>query len=199
MTIPEDKYDPNIPQPQDELSDSQSDMLNNFLQLYAQFAKNHVAFLSAAQSSSADQGKHKLGELMASSLDVQTNIDQTSVYTKLDANKAAQLFMRFQGNRNALQYSAYQSHALTPNDIVTSLPGGFILQTGLIAPRPNPQPLEFTKAMKQVYCVHIFTNALNASSYWFPVISGSNKVDLYYSPSNDPVPASAFYIVIGRS
>lgn len=46
-------YNPNIPQPTDQLSQSQSDILNNFQALQTLIDVNHVDFASS------DQGKHK--------------------------------------------------------------------------------------------------------------------------------------------
>lgn len=50
-------YNPNIPQPTDVLSQSQSDILNNFNSIGTVFDVNHVDF-----NSGADAGKHKYVE-----------------------------------------------------------------------------------------------------------------------------------------
>ena len=51
-------YNQNIPQATDQLSQSQSDILNNFIALQTLIDVNHVDFASA------DQGKHKMLELV---------------------------------------------------------------------------------------------------------------------------------------
>ncbi len=48
-------YDPNIPQPTDDLSDSQVQLLANFQQLDTSFGINHFQYSDA----SSDNGKHK--------------------------------------------------------------------------------------------------------------------------------------------
>lgn len=48
-------YDPNIPQPTDDLSDSQVSLLANFQQLDTSFGINHYAYSDASSSN----GKHK--------------------------------------------------------------------------------------------------------------------------------------------
>src|ERR1044072_1962632 len=97
------EYDNKIPGGNDFLAVSQGDFLTNFSQLYNAFAKNHVA-LDAVTSA----GNHTNIELLQQNTSPQTNIGEISLYSKPVADQTNQLFLRYQGNAQEVQVTAYQ-------------------------------------------------------------------------------------------
>lgn len=69
-------YQANIPQPNDFLDESQSDLLNNFTVLDSSFAKNHYTFSDLTTNA----GKHKFVELVKQALPA-TAVGSGSLYT----------------------------------------------------------------------------------------------------------------------
>lgn len=91
-------FDPNIPQPLDDLSVSQGDLLTNFGQLNTQFAVNHVPF----NDSSSDKGKHKFVTYVEQADDPESKADEYLVYAKDDGGDT-ELYGRAESNGTVFQ------------------------------------------------------------------------------------------------
>jgi len=91
-------FNPDIPQPNDDLSVSQGDLLNNFTDLNTQFAINHVAFDDAG----ADKGKHKFITFVEQAADPESKGDEYLLYAKDDGGEP-ELYARPESNANAYQ------------------------------------------------------------------------------------------------
>jgi len=91
-------YDPAKPQPQDKLSVSQADLLENFGQLNTQFGVNHVPF----DDTSGDKGKHKFVTFVEQSTDPESKGDEHLLYTKDDSGEP-EIFARPESNGDAYQ------------------------------------------------------------------------------------------------
>lgn len=91
-------YDPEVPQPDDDMSDSQADLLTNNQDLATVFAVNHVALDDA----SADKGKHKYVTYVQQSDDPETAANEYAVYSKDDGGDT-ELFARPENNGTAFQ------------------------------------------------------------------------------------------------
>lgn len=78
-------YDPQIPQPGDDLSVSQQDLLDNFTSLDTIFGENHVLF----SSGSANKGKHKhvafVSQAQATVDAITVGTSEIAMYVKIDS------------------------------------------------------------------------------------------------------------------
>lgn len=90
-------YNPIIPQPTDRISQSQSQILENFTQLNNQFGLEHTAF-----DSGSDQGKHKAVRLLNQGGDPVTGGAEGGLYTKMPV-ATSELYYRYQSNGNVQQ------------------------------------------------------------------------------------------------
>ncbi len=93
-------FNPDIPQPTDNLSVSQGDLLTNFQQLNTQFGVNHVPF----DDSGSDKGKHKFVTFVEQSEDPESKGDEYLMYSKEDSG-SSELFVRPESNAPAFQFT----------------------------------------------------------------------------------------------
>jgi len=91
-------YQSNIPNRDDNVSESQADLLENFTELNTQFAVNHVSF----DSGDGDEGKHKFVTYVQQDDDPESSTDEYLIYAKDDAGEP-ELFCRPQENGTAFQ------------------------------------------------------------------------------------------------
>jgi len=156
-------FDPQIPQPNDFLSDSQAEILNNFQSLDTIFGINHYEFSSAINS-----GKHSVIQ-MPENLPPATGSDEGALYTAVGLNPGeTNLWFRAEnsGGGGGFEYqlthvdsthtaefatnTTYETVPVNFNGGWTFLPGGLILQYGLatisnfggdnVVPFPFPFP-----------------------------------------------------------
>jgi len=90
-------FNQNIPQPNDDMSDSQGDLLTNFQQLNTQFGVNHVSFDAAA-----DSGKHNFCSFVEQASDPESSADEYLIYSKDDSGDT-ELYARPESNGDAYQ------------------------------------------------------------------------------------------------
>jgi hypothetical protein len=109
-------YNANIPQPNDELSQSQDEMLNNFQSISALINVNHIDF------NGATQGKHKWVSLPNQVLAPQALADELVLYTK-EVNGNPQLFLRRQNDGAEIDFTS----AVFGNPGWCRLPSGILL------------------------------------------------------------------------
>jgi len=140
MTTP--NYNQNVPTPNMNFADWQTNFISNFQQLAIAFAKNHVAL-----DATSNNGNHTILELFEQSQAQQTNVGEFSMYVKNVEGQTDQVFMRNQGNGIEYQFSNYQIYPLTPTPTQTSyftfLPGGIIVYFGRFYPGPPNTTLPF--------------------------------------------------------
>ena len=91
-------FNPDSPQPNDDLSVSQGDLLTNFTELNTQFAVNHVAFDDAG----ADKGKHKFVTFVEQADDPESKGDEYLIYAKDDSGNP-ELYARPELNGSSYQ------------------------------------------------------------------------------------------------
>lgn len=72
-------YNNSIPQPGDFISQSQSQILTNFSQLYSVFAQDHIEY---DDSTATDRGKHKQVTLKELAIKPGTTATEIALYTK---------------------------------------------------------------------------------------------------------------------
>lgn len=132
MATPNPQYDQNIPKVNDDLATSQGGFLTNFQQLYNAFAQNHVALDGGATA-----GNHTKIEILSNPSGFQTDAGELSLYATPVPSQTNQLFMRYQGNTQDVQYTNYQVYSQGPiqpgqHGFFTTLPGGLIVYFGTI-------------------------------------------------------------------
>ena len=114
-------YQNNIPQATDQLSKSQSDILNNFSALQTLIDVNLVDF-----ADTANQGKHNLSEYVVQAADPTILSGELAIYNKLSSLSGVnELFVR-RGTGTAFPITASSNGA----NGWTSLSSGLILQWG---------------------------------------------------------------------
>lgn len=137
MTIPNNVYNPDVPQQKNIFSSSQLDFLTNFSTLYNAFSVDHVAL-----DASSNAGNHNVIHLLEQSPDnqFQTDVGEISIYCKPVPDQGDQLFIRYQGNQDEFRLSAYQLYSLNVIDqngilqtpYFTYLPGRVLVYFGTI-------------------------------------------------------------------
>ena len=114
-------YNRNIPQPTDQLTDSQGALLNNFLAVRSAWIVNHVEF------DLANEGKHTHISLPEQAAGPTTLVDEIAVYSKKSTlTSLAELFVRKEGNTAEIEFTS--AIAGTPG--WTRLPSGILLKWG---------------------------------------------------------------------
>lgn len=166
-------FDPNIPGPNDLLSDSQSDIQTNFSESNNIMGVNHVNFNNSlpALSVALDRGKHHVTTLIERvvgwGFDPATLPNEIALYCK-DLAGVSTLFMRKENNGAVIQLSGPAASDPTGNQ--TFLPGGLIMKWGL---EPNVLttgatlvtfPVAFPAGCLNVIATPITTLATRASS-----------------------------------
>ncbi len=155
MTQPSD-YSPSIPQPSDSIAEGQPDFLTNFSQLFNAFESDHVA-LNAGSSA----GNHSVARLVEQPNPLITAVSELAIYSKDVPNQTDQLFLKYQGNGQEIQYSNYQifplpdieqAGVLVQKQFFSFLPGGIIIYFGFVIPNGTP----FTLLINPVISTNIF-------------------------------------------
>ena len=204
MTTPKFEYDQNIPQVNDDLATSQGDFLSNFQQLYNAFAQNHVPLDGATIG-----GNHTVIELLNSPVGFETSAGEISLYAKPVEKQTGQLFMRYQGNTQDVQYTNYQIY--TPNSpqpgqigFFTTLPGGLIVYFGSIVFSANKDNylLLDPSITKELFTVNFCTFGLTPSqapTFTVPtsingIITKIQAQPLTFSPG-----FLYYYLIVGKT
>src|ERR1041385_9061218 len=111
-------YQANIPQPTDALSQSQSDILNNFAAIQTLVDVNYVDFASS------DQGKHKFVTFPVQTVTPSFNVGEVGLYNKLSAVTSV--------NELFIVNSAGTTTPLTASQQVASNNGWAYLPSGVL-------------------------------------------------------------------
>jgi hypothetical protein len=162
-------YDPDIPQPKDDLSVSQGELLANFQGLNTQFSVNHVAL----DDTTADVGKHKFVTFVQQSSVPETKGDEYLIFSQ-DQAGTPELYARPESNGTAYQLTKGGSiyTGLLPVVAVNFNAAGTVQGTALnVASIARPGGTG--------RYVITFTNALPDNNYFWDVSGFDN--------SNNPV------------
>jgi len=128
---------PNIPQPTDDQSNSQGQLLGNNQQLDTSFAVDHYAFSDLT----ANNGKHKAVHLVNQS-DPTTAAGEIAIYDKL-VSAIPELFMRRASNGSVIQMTTGNPIRDFSTSGSTFLPGGFIIKFGKVVPNATTFPVNY--------------------------------------------------------
>lgn len=114
-------YQENIPQPNDQLSQSQNDILGNFQAIKTLVDINHVTF------GGADQGKHKFVTMPEQGAAPATLANEGALYTAQGVyNTEAQLYWRRESNGVVVPFT----EGLNANNGWARLPTGALIKWG---------------------------------------------------------------------
>jgi len=141
-------YNPNIPQPSDRPSDSQDDLLNNFLALKVFLDRNHVAILDPTTGTS--EGKHKFMQMPEQAAAPASAVDEGALYTK-QASAITNLFWRLENSGTEVQMTNIAPSLAATG--YTFLPGGLLLQWGRTTLTGASTTISFPTAFSTVYRV----------------------------------------------
>lgn len=115
-------YLQNIPQPTDQLDDSQGDILGNFQEIYNLVGVNHVQFGAAA-----GQGKHTQVTLPENAAPTNTAAAEANIYSQLSTlTNNTELFWQREGNGTRIEWTGL----LAATNGWTRLPSGILLKWG---------------------------------------------------------------------
>ena len=122
MTI----YNANIPQPGDNLSNSQGDLLANFQQIDITVGKNHYP----TSNVTANNGKHKFVEMPNGTLPAGLVAAESTLYSKLDASSLSQLFYTRDNSGIEIQMTAGTLAPVRLQNGFSFLMGNMLIQWG---------------------------------------------------------------------
>lgn len=137
MTVPDAPiYNPNVPQdPDHNLAETQPEFLANFQSLFNQFAANHVAM------NEANVGNHTVVQMLPQPKDLQTGASELNIYSKVVEGQTTELFLRYAGNGDPIQLTAYQIYRVptiaTQVSYFTFLPGNIVFYFGSFDSLPD--------------------------------------------------------------
>jgi hypothetical protein len=192
-------YNQNIPQPTDELSVSQGDLLNNFMAIYNAFNQNHVPFNSGTPL----QGLHAFVEMPNQSGSVPSTIANevglfcnTSTFTT-----QPELFF-------AKQLGSSAPPALTtPYEISSSnyianggwsrLPSGILLKWGTFSLSGATGTVTYPVAVTIPAFAHVFTVYCTSTSVVAAYFSVNTLLNASFNITANITGSSGFYLAIG--
>ncbi len=116
-------FNPNIPQPTDDLSDSQGQILTNFSSCNTSFGVNHYAFSDVT----ANNGKHKFMQ-MPQQVAAPVTAGNELALVAIDQSGETELCYRKPTNGAVIQLTGVD--VVSTQNGTTFLPGGMILKWG---------------------------------------------------------------------
>lgn len=137
----------NIPQPTDQLNNSQPQLLQNFQAIETLISVNHFDF------GTANQGKHTQVTLPENVAPINTAIDQANIYSQLSTlTNTTELFWQRENNGERIEWTA--SSATLPGWM--RLPSGMLIKWG----RSNSTGTGFAVVFPVAATIPVFTTAL---------------------------------------
>lgn len=187
------------PNPNDQLSQSQSDIRNNFLDINSLVSLNHVTF-----NMGADSGKHKFLQMPEQLPVPATAANEMALYTKQGSSGLAEMFIRKESNGIEIEFTNGTLVGGLSSTGFTALPSGILLKWGSVAVAAagaSAVVFDATIPFAQVYVVMCTPlNAGGAGTQTFSVSSASITnagCTLIYGGSG-PSPITVQYLAIGR-
>jgi hypothetical protein len=179
-------YTSNIPQPADNPSDSQDQILQNFQSISTLIGINHVAF------NDPDEGKHKFLQMPEEASAPTTGANEGALYTKEQAG-ATQLFWRNESNGTEQQFTNSLPNIAAPNND-WSFANGLQLRFGTVTHTGTSTPVVFSAAFSNTAYVVLLT-PIGAAG----LVAGWNAQALtptgFNMSSSGPGGGNAFYYV----
>jgi hypothetical protein len=203
-------YLPNIPQPNDLLSESQGDILGNFQSANTTYGINHYPFDNATVG---QIGKHKYVEMPVSAVIPAGLItNEGTVYSKT-ANAASQLFYSPDNSTNEYQltrciaasFSTFSTFTVfdgTQPRVTggwTFLPGGLLIQYGIITSPVNGDIIKLPVAFSSFSIPTITSVRSNTNDKTISIQTGSITLSQFQiTLSTTSLPTDMTWQVIGK-
>lgn len=118
-------FTPNIPATGQSLGSSRTQVLNNFTNYFNTVSQDHVA------PNATGQGKHNKSTYPDQASDPVTIVNEIAAYGK-SISGVSQLFLRPESAGNTIQMTRLDTGALSANSGYSFLPGGVIIQWGIV-------------------------------------------------------------------
>lgn len=183
-------FNPNIPQPNDLISDSQAQLQTNFSQSNSIFNFDHVTFDDAT---SVNRGKHRHSTYVEQLVDPTTLANEMAVYSK-DVSGFSRLFYRNESNGSVIPFTGFDPTVATNGRVF--LAGGIILMWGNFNPVINAGGFF---AFPTPFPNNIFTAVLQAGSTGFTLATSAlSTTGINIGKSPVPGSLSVSYITIGN-
>ncbi len=201
-------YQPNIPLRSDTIDFTQSDLLNNFKNLYDAFGRNHTALDDPTVA-----GNHEVIELIPKKDPQTTESNEIAIYSKTVDGQTEQLFMRYPSNGKEFQLTNYQIYGLNQTDFQTSyfsfLPGGIIVYFGKVTPNADGFRLNLNPAICNVITgvnlCPIGTSSANNKLYqsWVNLVPNPEGKIIQIILNNSSIlgstPPPQYYLIFGNT
>lgn len=198
-------YQPNIPQPTDQLDDSQGDILGNFQEIYNLVGVNHVQFGAAA-----GQGKHTEVTLPVNIAPTPTGLNELNIWSQVSANtNALELAWQRSGAGITTELTAARSTFVDPKHGWSRFPSGLLIKWGVGTLAVNPTvvvypltegaPAIVAPVFSNVFCV--FLQALSVDPRVFITLDTAvplnNANFTVRGQTSGVIPFDFYYLAIG--
>lgn len=189
-------YNPNIPQATDLISNSQAQILENFSQLNTQFGIDHAALTTG-------DGVHKKVSLINQGSDPAIPGAANSVLYTKTANGGPQLYFE-NGTASpsvvqlTVQKTSVPSVAAAPDQGVSFLPGGQLIQWGKSTTNATVFPVAFNAA-PTINPVITVTMLSAANQTFGGVVSAASNTGFTVQNNAGTLNFSYFWIAIGQA
>lgn len=196
-------YKNNIPQPSDNLSVSQNDILNNFAQLDTTMGVNHFNFSDV----SGNTGKHTFVEMVKSGGVPTIVANEGAIYTKTSSSITNAFYTADAGGKEYqltkaidANFSTFGNSTGTQNSGWTFLPGGLLLQYGNNTAVSSSSgttityPIAFTTAVFSVQGT-VVTN--DSSTIRFSLLNTAGLINFTTTQTSTSHFTNLYWIAIG--
>lgn len=186
-------YTANIPQPGDNPSQSQDQILQNFQSLQNALDKNHVTL-----SDTTNRGLHKFLQMPEQGSDPSTAVNELAWYCKDVGGIAPRFFMRQENNGTVIQMTGIDPLIATTG--YTFLPGGLLLQWGTTAVSAAPAATNiFFPVAFSANCFNVsITPVRNSTNVDVVYLSGKNTTNFTCRNTSSAGITSINWIAIGN-
>lgn len=181
-------YNPNIPQANQLISQSQAQIQTNFAQLDTVFDIDHVTFDNAT---AGNRGKHRQSTYIQLAGDPTTAVDELAMYAK-DLAGAETLYLRKESNGTVVQMSGRDPVVAASGE--TFLPGGLLMKWGQIGAASNGVAQNFPTAFPTA-CYSVVVCANVSGTLPSVGVNGFTTAGFTFRTSGGAIPIT--YVAIG--
>jgi len=179
-------YSSDIPQANDDPSQSQSQLLGNFQAINTFFSVNHVA------PNDGDEGKHKWVSLPEQGAAPSTAVNEIALYSK-EVSSTTQLFYRKEADGAEVQLTGNS----TPSTNGQVFVGGITIKWGTLSGGSSVVTFS-TPFSSSIFNISVTTVAPVASNLnTFGVVNGSATVNGFTIFGSGTPPSSFYWMAIG--
>lgn len=183
-------YTPGIPNSTDVISQSQSQIRTNFVELNSQFAIDHVAF-----NAGSDNGKHKKSTYIEQASDPNPSPNECALYSK-ESSSVTELFFQRENSGSVIQMTIGDPIAASTGQ--TFLPGGIILKWSSSTITSNNQLFNFSTPFPNNCFGVVAINSGSGSNTSYFSISAKSSSGFNLLQNGGSFPLNFFYLAVGN-